>query len=173
MCRTVVYHCETPVAESQRPSNPRPQAGRRDRSKPSADGASSVSHLSPASKEEVECALELGLALAPITDARRRLRFWRGPAGRVLGLNRCNLSPSIPSVSTSVVDPALSSCPRSFLIHTLGRCCGATSSPSLHPATNPDIKKPHQTPSSCCLESSPQKKKPNIKSKKFRVQSQK
>lgn len=44
-----------------------------------------------------------------------------------------------------------------LLIHTLGRCCGATSSPSLHPATNPDTKSPHQTQLSCCLVSSPQK----------------
>ena len=42
MCCAVVYHCETPVAESWRTSNPLPQAGRRDRSKPMADGASSV-----------------------------------------------------------------------------------------------------------------------------------
>ncbi|KAM7375761.1 hypothetical protein PAMP_005536 [Pampus punctatissimus] len=44
--------------------------------------------VSSTSKEEVERALEVGLAPAPITDARRRLRLWRGPAGRVLGRNR-------------------------------------------------------------------------------------
>lgn len=153
MCRAVVYHCETPVAESWRPSNPLPQAGRRDRGEPSADGASSVSRLSSTSKEEVERALEVGLALAPITDARRRLRLWRGPAGRVLGRNRCNLSPSIPSVSTSVVEPALSSCPRSFsFTHSRGVV-------GLHPAPpstqqqiqTPKIPTRHGPPAALCL----------------------
>lgn len=102
------------MAESWRPSNPLPRAGRREHREPSADGASSVSHLSSTSEEDVERPLEVGLAPAPITDARRRLRLWRDPAGRVLDRNRCNLSPSIPSVSTSVVEPVLSSCPRSF-----------------------------------------------------------
>lgn len=115
MCRIVVYHCETPVAESWRLGNPLPQAGRGDRSEPSADGASSVSRLSSTSSEEVEQTLEVGLALAPIPDARRRPRLWRSPAGRVLGRNRCSLSPLYPpSVSTSVVEPTLVSCPHSF-----------------------------------------------------------
>lgn len=141
------------MAESWRPSNLLPQAGRRDRSEPSADGASSVSRLSSTSKEEVERALEVGLALAPITDARRRLRLWRGPAGRVLGRNRCNLSPSIPSVSTSVVEPALSSCPRSFsFTHSRGVV-------GLHPAPpstqqqiqTPKIPTRHGSPAALCL----------------------
>ncbi|KAK2826142.1 hypothetical protein Q5P01_020356 [Channa striata] len=75
MCRIVVYHCETPVAESWRPSNPLPQAGNGDHGEPSADGASNVSCLSSTSKEEVEHALEVGLAPALITDANRRLRL--------------------------------------------------------------------------------------------------
>lgn len=47
--------------------------------------------------------------------------------------------------------------PSLLLIHTLGRCCGATSNPSLHPATNPDTQNPSQTRFSCFLASSPQK----------------
>ena len=69
-----------------------------------------------------------------------RLRLWRGPAGRVLGRNRCNLSPSIPSVSTSVVEPrALSSCPRSF---SFTRSRGVV---GLHP-TPPSTQQQIQTP---------------------------
>lgn len=63
----------------------------------------------------------------------------RGPAERVLGRNRCNLSPSIPSVSTSVVEPALSSCPRSFSFTHSGGVVG------LHP-TPPSAQQQIQTP---------------------------
>lgn len=102
MCRPVAYHCETPVAELWRPQQPpspggppRPQRalGRwslqrfpRLRHVQRGGGASSGG----------------GIGLAPITDARRSPRHWRSPAGRVLDQNRCNLSPSVPSVSSSV-----------------------------------------------------------------------
>lgn len=54
-----------------------------------------------------------------------------------------------------------------LLIHTLGRCCGATSNPSLHPATNPDTQNPSQTRFSCFLASSPQREQ-TIKVKKVK-----
>lgn len=138
------------------PATPFPPGSCRDRSKPSADGAASVFRFSSTSKEDVERALEVGLALAPITDARRRLRLWRGPAGRVLGRNRCNLSPWNPSVSTSVVEPILSSCPRSFSFTHWRGVVGQH--PSLHQTINVDTKILKHTRLFCCLVSSSQKK---------------
>lgn len=45
-----------------------------------------------------------------------------------------------------------------LLIHTLERCCGATSSPSLHQTINPDTKILNHTQFSRCLMSFSQKK---------------
>lgn len=157
MCRAEVYHCETPVAEPPRPSSPFPRQGRRDRGEPSADGASSVyppttstnTSLSPppAEKRWSERWKVGPGPRPPITDARRRLRLRRGPAGKAPGWNRCSFSPLAnpptphpPSVSTSA--HFLSSLP---LIHTLKRCYGGYIQPtpgSFHQAaTNLDTTK--------------------------------
>lgn len=157
MCRAVVYHCETPVAESWRPSNPLPQAGCVDRSKPSADGASSVSSLSSTSKGEVERALEVGLALAPHHRCQEKAETLARPCWEGAGPEQVQSQPLDPlcqHLSGGAHALFLSSL---LLIHTLERCCGATSTPSFHPATNPDTQKSDQTQFSCCPESSPRK----------------
>lgn len=139
-CRSVVYHCETPVAESWRPSNPLPQAGHRDRGEPSADGASSASRLSSTSKEEVEQALEVGLAPAPITDARRKAETLARPCWEGAGPEQVQSQPLDPlcqHLSGGARTLFLSSL---LLIHTLERCLvgwgGDSLGPSLPPTSN-------------------------------------
>jgi len=162
-----VYHRETPVAESWRPSNPpSPPAGRRDRGEPPADGASSISRLSPPSEEEAVAGAKGGTGPGPHHRCQeKRPRLWRDPAGRAPGRNRCNLSPS-------ALEPALSSCPRSF---SFAHSRGVASSPSRRrPATNPDgnKKNPDQTRRSRCFVSFPQWEQRYVffyKSTKFKV----
>lgn len=96
----------------------------------------------------------------------KRPRLWRDPAGRAPGRNRCNLSPS-------ALEPALSSCPRSF---SFAHSRGVASSPShrRRPATNPDgnKKNPDQTRRSRCFVSFPQWEQRYVffyKSTKFKV----
>lgn len=58
----------------------------------------------------------------PITDARRRPRLRRDPAGRVLGRNRCHLSPSIPLCQHLGGGAAALFLSSLLLIRTPGRC---------------------------------------------------
>lgn len=157
MCRTVVYHCETPVAELWRPSNPLPQAGRRDRGEPSADGASSVSRLSSTSKRRGGASAGGGTGPGPHHRCQEKAEALARPCWEGAGPEQVQsqpLGPLCQHLSGGARTLFLSSL---LLIHTLERCCGAPSRPSLHPATNPDTKNQEQTLCSCCLVSYPQK----------------
>lgn len=144
MCRAVVYHCETPMAESRRLSNPLPQAGHGDRGEPSADGASSVSRLSSTSNEEVEQTLEVGLALAPIPDARRRPRLLTRPCWEGAVPEQVQPQPLYPLCQHLGGGARALFLSSLLLIHTLKRCCGITSSP-LPPPCNESRHQKSQT----------------------------
>lgn len=149
MCGAVVYHCETPVAESRRPSDPLPQAGRRDRGPPSADGASSVSsHSFPTSREEVERAPEVGLAPGPRHRCQEKAETLARPCWEGAGPEQVqSRPPRSPSVSTSAVEAGALFLSSPLLIHTLERCCGAVvvvAPPHLY-------RRPSTTRRSCCL----------------------
>lgn len=174
MCLTVVYHCETPVAEPWRPSYPLPQAGRRDRGEPSADGASSVSLCLSTRKEEVERALEVGLAPGPHHRCQEKAEALVKPCWEGAGPEQVQSQPLDPlcqHLGSGARALFLSSL---LLIHTLERCCGVggvgASSTSLHPATNPGSQHEDQPWFCSCIVTSSQKEQ---NSKKKKAQSSK
>lgn len=137
MCRAVVYHCETPVAEPWRPSNLFPRRA--------AETLASPQQMEPPA------------FLVSFLQAKKRWsERWTGSGPH----HRCQKKAETPArpcwegagpeqVQSQPLDPLcqhlsggacalfLSSL---LLIHTVERCCGAASSFSLLPATNPDTK---------------------------------
>lgn len=127
------------------PSNPLPQAGRRDHGEPSADGASSVSRLSSASKRRGGANAGGGTGPGPHHRCQEKAETLTRPCWEGAGPEQVQSQPLYPlcqHLSGGARALFLSSL---LLIHTLERCCGSTSSPSLHPATNPDPENHNRT----------------------------
>lgn len=86
----------------------------------------------------------------PVTDARRRPRLRRDPAGRVLGWNRCHLSPSIPLCQHLGGGAGALFLSSLLLIRTPGRCRAQPSpSPTLSSSSIKKLRPPPLTHTQC------------------------